>query len=1366
MGRARYYFLSYACGSLADSLTCSNRRRTTACLYDLLREHHNLCDSPRSACIQRARCGSTAQATDMASHKTGRSSSSQSDVPLRSASTRLPVRNAPHIASSQSSIAPASTTNKLSKRSPNTGRDHEKAQSATRAIQKATVPRLAAVEESRRETPSPSKSAQSSTYNSPPGSRSLHQSSSRVARFDVNRTPSLVSGSSASTMDSPRSNLARRKPSASRSTPRTSPSDSMSSQEEAVTLDPVYSGYPDPYPDTVLGIAMPAHGQVFKDQQDEVINLDQYLTHTSDVLPPTPLYALSTTPSTGYSPGPFSVTSTPTSMSSHSPGILLSAAPKDGSKTALQSPTRSRPPTSRKLTDGGIGDVESPGLSTVRESSSSSTSTLRASDNGSRLKEKSKVSHMPAPPPSPPSRMDSSSAPALGSRSKSAVGSKSPPKSGLETSAPVLRPPELAHLENASVSPQKSAPPGRPMRPSRDGTPDMNLRQVSPVIQSNLSSLPSGVHRRQLSAESKQSTGTGIGLDARTRLPPPKASRHPSPSPSQASALSPLSSRPPTRGVTPEIPSDSEKSMRIKASPSTSSKPFSRFGFFSKKGKPEQAPAVLQKERPQRKGPSAGTGHEGYGKFAFRGRSGSTTSGTGSTSVGRSPSADSASGRFTRPSSRKSSVESKGSTFDEFVAERLTPITLRGTGSKSPALERTQSETTARGLGLTATTTTSSASSSQNEINKPSLLPSPMADNITSSPAVSRPTTSHSQKKGDDQKGSRFGISALSSKRTSRMSFLNDGSSASSIPVDRKMSEPAYNLSRTTTGSSESSDPKVPAKRAETLPKAQLKTPKKWNFFQRAKSPVRQPKQPQQAVPVTVPRQIPPRSVAHYAMMDGPTKIDAEELERIMQEADQPSDGADAIMSEEERPKLDKGKKPMHGNSILLPEPPTFVPDFAAAPRPASPKVSLRPQRMSTQPAPSVPMDVSPIQEEESPSSAPEQIAELPKPPQPQPRPSRLQQVGRIPQVVSRRDRERNLSRTSFSRPFGPAQPSPARRSSIGNALDLLSAQGPDLSLRNRTAAETLDQNLASSPPTEADDARQSLVPTISDSSMEFFTFPHRKNSELSTGSSSSGFVPFIVPTALIPDVGAPLGEEEIWGEYDDLLDNLSPRTPKTPASAASSHAGPFPYAAFSEDTPVPDRRRQAPAPPPTQQLPLPPSDAPSVINTAQRLRVPSTVNDSRYFSNIPPLGMPSSPLSVSEFFASYGERNLSVIDPATGRLSIPSSGRISSRKSRMTLPSSIGSITTPTSAKGTRPSSNEEVTPRPANLRRDSRLIEIAEKEHMGFESMANLRFAALMTSKWLSFGRVLFSPVHFELKNPAEDRVLIIDGLGKGSI
>lgn len=45
-----------------------------------------------------------------------------------------------------------------------------------------------------------------------------------------------------------------------------------------------------------------------------------------------------------------------------------------------------------------------------------------------------------------------------------------------------------------------------------------------------------------------------------------------------------------------------------------------------------------------------------------------------------------------------------------------------------------------------------------------------------------------------------------------------------------------------------------------------------------------------------------------------------------------------------------------------------------------------------------------------------------------------------------------------------------------------------------------------------------------------------------------------------------------------------------------------------------------------------------------------------------------------------------------------------------------------------------------------------------------SSLRFGALMTSKWLSFGRVLFSPAHTEVSEKVDSRVLVIDGLGKG--
>jgi hypothetical protein len=52
--------------------------------------------------------------------------------------------------------------------------------------------------------------------------------------------------------------------------------------------------------------------------------------------------------------------------------------------------------------------------------------------------------------------------------------------------------------------------------------------------------------------------------------------------------------------------------------------------------------------------------------------------------------------------------------------------------------------------------------------------------------------------------------------------------------------------------------------------------------------------------------------------------------------------------------------------------------------------------------------------------------------------------------------------------------------------------------------------------------------------------------------------------------------------------------------------------------------------------------------------------------------------------------------------------------------------------------------------------------------DSEMNLRLDALMTSRWLSFGRVLFSPAHEGIKQaPAasrQERLLILDGLGNG--
>lgn len=153
-----------------------------------------------------------------------------------------------------------------------------------------------------------------------------------------------------------------------------------------------------------------------------------------------------------------------------------------------------------------------------------------------------------------------------------------------------------------------------------------------------------------------------------------------------------------------------------------------------------------------------------------------------------------------------------------------------------------------------------------------------------------------------------------------------------------------------------------------------------------------------------------------------------------------------------------------------------------------------------------------------------------------------------------------------------------------------------------------------------------------------------------------------------------------------------------------------------------------------------------------------------------PPLAVLHSTQSLSKFVQDYPEKNLSVINPVTGNISFLESARMSagsgstnrSSSARPSLPVSLNLNTRQSKATlELEPDQHCDITT--PNKYRDTRLIEIIEAQKDGLVSIANPRFGSLMTSKWLSFGRVLFSPVHFELKNPNEDRVLVVDGLGK---
>jgi hypothetical protein len=74
-----------------------------------------------------------------------------------------------------------------------------------------------------------------------------------------------------------------------------------------------------------------------------------------------------------------------------------------------------------------------------------------------------------------------------------------------------------------------------------------------------------------------------------------------------------------------------------------------------------------------------------------------------------------------------------------------------------------------------------------------------------------------------------------------------------------------------------------------------------------------------------------------------------------------------------------------------------------------------------------------------------------------------------------------------------------------------------------------------------------------------FLVMSPRKNSEATT-SSSSGALSFAGTTAVVPEADAALEEDEVWGEYDDLIGH---EEAKVPESATSSHGVPFQYESF-----------------------------------------------------------------------------------------------------------------------------------------------------------------------------------------------------------
>lgn len=988
---------------------------------------------------------------------------------------------------------------------------------------------------------------------------------------------------------------------------------------------------------------------------------------TQDLPPPTPaslLFSgsssqLSASPSTKFSgspgPGPYSRDTTPTSISSQSPSLPAPSRliPPKG---RLPSPAWTRPPVTRRRAGSTPNDtdlIDPHGLAAVRESLTSSSSSSTVKEGDRNTKEKKPSTRLPPPPPSPPPRKSSqkfrkdrdeetetTTRPTTKPRSASSSKLPSPQKS-------------IASSSRSKSSTTSPTVPSAPRRPSRDGAPniDSQLLGPAPIILSNLSStslpgdrrgtdvVPSSQHARNASTSQLPAGRTSSDVNL-----------------TSSSNLKKL-----------EVPEASQAART--PSPSVSSSSF-RFPFFGRKKTPVDSPPKEKKEKDKkaatlvRKGPAAGTGHEGYGRVgAIRRRSG----------TGNLAKAASHGNQF----SQESLVSN-----DSFFADRMNPVVIAGgevVENRNASAELSRTESNQSLMSMNSKAGTEFSTTSRNE----SRAGHRQAGGV-SGPQL-RPTTRRPSDSSDsDGVGMKSTLAFRRSVQRLRSSPDNPIRLPQPINTSGVASSPMTSFDTSVMSDESLFEAEVPAQLRNVGPKKLTKrtrSPRKWNLFGRSQNQKATKKA--EETPPPAPAEDKKSAVAFYTMMDSSEQEETEkfDIQQVLRNADVYPEPAN-----HSTPEL--SATPFQEEQIDLAPPPPLQ-KFYHDPVP-------QPQTQVYPPPPTATLRSG--------------------------RPSRLQQVGRIPKVVSNRPDHR-ASPKSFSRPFRASLHAPPQPSDYYDPESI--AKGPSPPRAEPVDLGDVDdtplEDIVSTPievPFEEQQRRPS--PIIDQGGKEFLRFSPRKNSDGTVGtSSSSGAQTFTGATAVIPQPEDPLAEDEVWDEYNDLLEVGDHGKPRL--SATSSKGIPFHLEVYS------DRRMSEK-----------PMESPTIVADSRKVSVHSmapTVSSTysadmteRIQKAFQPHPSPKTPISPPEFKVDFEDQ----ID--TRSMEKKSTTELRRR--------SLSPV--PERASDSSYSSTEEGSPL----------------------AQVNLRVGSMTVSKWLTFGHVLFSDVRHELvkeEDPTKRHsILVIDGLG----
>ena len=1042
------------------------------------------------------------------------------------------------------------------------------------------------------------------------------------------------------------------------------------------------------------------------------------LSTTPTLRLPAPPFGRSASASTTLSdsPGPFSNFSrgsTPTSISSASPA--MSHIPRFSTRRA-SSPTRVHPRTiARKLFDKPVAgnSVADEVLTPVEEASNLASPfapSLNSNDTITKKQSVDKKKVLRKSPPQTPPRVSSKAAlPPISIDTAMAQGPKSEvptrTKGPQSTVSPLVSSiPKLSTSRSASQS--KIPPP----RPSRDGTPTLEGFGRSPILLNNNVSVPGQGNDRIETPESgsteqkekeptrehnKSFRSTSKSLQTAKQSSAQTSTRR------QSIVYSPhLIPRETSTTKESSLIRNNAGNQRSSREPSpsitSSNKSFSRFGLFAKKLKSSSETSLAPpSEKTNRKGPAAGTGHEGYGRYSRRGRSSSTST---VASRARSTSTESAEAGVTRTSgSRKSSFNTNDGRpqLDDFLKDRLEPVIIGGGGRVK--------ENRNSSVGSSQPASNQSSTLSLDSMLQPRTVY--RQDSTWTGSAISMMESSDSVNLNPGTSGATHPtIPTLAHRRSLHRAQLSGGESTPKLPQPINTKRTATSPGPATHDSALSTAPPTDASgpltdvseghegnwlrpKGKTLLKA--KRSRKWNIFHRGQRSndslqsstlSRQSSNDQPALGIYGLE--PTQPMPHYALPDDFDTDQAEPMEDTLRTIE-----ANLSNDEDDYPS-EADQFHFREPSMLLPSPPKFPSQFES---------------------------FSTIGAENATSKDFSNVA-LGRHP-------RLQHVGRIPQVTSRRERLHKPSPQSFSRPF-VRQPDAKDKVEMDTIPTFpLPEVRPRLGLQTHMQSESSlhlpFETLKSAPPTNG------MLYNL-DGEREFLRFSPRKWSEVSTANSSST-MSLAAITAMISPPDAVLSDDEVWGEFDDFLDQVtSPlsMSPYTPGFSAPSD-----YLETSDDTIQPAIHASP--------------DSSTTIETTGS--IDSKALPTTYMQKLSFLGPPevqaqlNSPVSLTDIHTNYGART--------------STAKSNLRDSNLsTISGSQYSSQAPLSRSGSRTSTTS------VQQKRLTRAM--AEKTQS--TSTESLRFSALMTSRWLSFDRVLFSPIQEQLRSTRQDRILVVDGLG----